>query len=59
MFNDFDEQLGSRLQTILSKWAPGIQIISIRLTKPKIPELIRRNYELIDEQHTKLLVSDV
>lgn len=55
-FNELDEELQSRLSVILASYAPGIRIISIRLTKPKIPERIRRNYELVDEQKTKYLV---
>lgn len=25
-------------------WAPGIEIIAIRITKPQIPEAIRKSY---------------
>ena len=29
----------------LQYWAPGIEILSIRITKPNIPERIRKNFE--------------
>ena len=56
MFNELDELLMSRMSRTLAQWAPGMTIVSIRMTKPKIPERLRRNYELVDEQKTNLLV---
>ena len=32
----------------------GIEIISVRVTKPKIPESIRRNFEQMEEERTKV-----
>ena len=32
-------------------------MISVRVTKPKIPEAIRKNYELMESEKTKLLIS--
>lgn len=29
----------------LQIWAPGIEILSVRVTKPNIPERIRKNFE--------------
>jgi hypothetical protein len=43
-----DENLKSALQFDLTKWAPGLQVHSVRVTKPKIPETIRKNYELVN-----------
>jgi regulator of protease activity HflC (stomatin/prohibitin superfamily) len=37
--------------------APGLNVISVRVTKPKIPEAIRKNYELMEGEKTKLLIS--
>ena len=37
--------------------APGLNVISVRVTKPKIPEAIRKNYELMESEKTKLLIS--
>lgn len=32
----------------LQIWAPGIEILSVRVTKPNIPERIRRNFETME-----------
>lgn len=32
----------------LETWAPGIEILSIRVTKPNIPERIRKNFEYME-----------
>ena len=37
--------------------APGLNVHSVRVTKPKIPEAIRKNYELMESEKTKLLIS--
>jgi hypothetical protein len=37
--------------------APGLRVLSVRVTKPKIPETIRKNYELMESEKTKLLIS--
>lgn len=47
-FDSLDEQLAEALQSGAAKWAPGIEIISIRVTKPKIPENLMKNYEQIE-----------
>jgi hypothetical protein len=47
IFLQIDENLKSALQFDLTKWAPGLQVHSVRVTKPKIPETIRKNYELV------------
>jgi hypothetical protein len=33
----------------LEIWAPGIEILSVRITKPKVPERIRKNFELMEK----------
>ncbi|XVF03208.1 hypothetical protein REPUB_Repub04eG0241700 [Reevesia pubescens] len=40
-----------------TRYAPGIEILSVRVTKPTIPESIRRNYEQMEEERTKVLIS--
>ena len=40
------------LQKDCDKWAPGIEIISIRVTKPVIPQSLMKNYEAIEAQKT-------
>ncbi|MGH0141860.1 UNVERIFIED_CONTAM: hypothetical protein FKN15_074996 [Acipenser sinensis] len=52
-----DENLKLALQKDLNAMAPGLTIQAVRVTKPKIPETIRRNFELMEAEKTKLLVS--
>lgn len=51
-FDSLDEQLASALQEGCVKWAPGIEIIAIRVTKPRIPETLLKNYEKIEAAKT-------
>lgn len=37
--------------------APGLIIQAVRVTKPKIPESIRKNYELMEAEKSKLLIA--
>ncbi len=45
------------LQSSCDQWAPGLEIIAIRVTKPRIPESIRANYEQMETEKTKLLIA--
>ena len=45
------------LQGDCTRYAPGIEIISVRVTKPRIPESIRRNFEQMEEERTKVQLS--
>lgn len=45
------------MQRDLVEMAPGLTIQAVRVTKPKIPEPIRKNYELMEGEKTKLLIS--
>lgn len=56
-FSDLDENLASALQKDCDKYDTGLSIIAIRVTKPKIPTAVLRNYEAVEEQKTKLKVS--
>jgi len=56
-FDQIDENLKSAIQSDLSEMAPGLKVLSVRVTKPKIPEAIRKNYELMEGEKTKLLIS--
>ncbi|XP_010857835.1 PREDICTED: erlin-1 isoform X1 [Bison bison bison] len=47
LFDQIDENLKQALQKDLNVMAPGLTIQAVRVTKPKIPEAIRRNFELI------------
>jgi len=39
------------------QWAPGIEIIAVRVTKPRIPDTIRSNFEQIEAEKAKLQVA--
>lgn len=56
-FDQLDEALVSALQAGCDKHAPGIEVIAVRVTKPKIPEGIRSNYEEMEREKTKLLIA--
>jgi len=58
LFSDIDEYLKTALSQDLSVLAPGLIINTVRVTKPKIPETIRKNYELMEGEKTKLLISE-
>lgn len=47
LFDQIDENLKTALQKDLNDLAPGLSIHAVRVTKPKIPETIRKNYELM------------
>lgn len=51
-FDSLDEQLANALQEGCYKWAPGIEVIAIRVTKPRIPDSILKNYEKIESAKT-------
>ncbi|XP_064320588.1 erlin-1 isoform X2 [Phalacrocorax carbo] len=55
--DQIDENLKLALQNDLNVMAPGLTIQAVRVTKPKIPEAIRRNFELMEAEKTKLLIA--
>ncbi|XP_066486662.1 erlin-1-like isoform X2 [Tiliqua scincoides] len=57
LFDQIDENLKLALQQDLNAMAPGLTIQAVRVTKPKIPEAIRRNFELVEAEKTKLLIA--
>jgi len=57
LFHTVDDRLQAALQESCDKWAPGIEIIAIRITKPKIPDAILRNYEQMENEKTKFMVT--
>ncbi|KAK7848949.1 erlin-2 [Quercus suber] len=57
IFAMIDEKMKDALQGDCTRYAPGIEIISVRVTKPKIPESIRRNFEQMEEERTKVLIA--
>ena len=56
-FDNLDEHIAEVLQENARKWAPGIEIISIRVTKPTIPRELEQNYVEIEKQKTQLQVT--
>ena len=56
-FDTLDEHLQLALQRDCNNWAPGIEIISVRVTKPRIPEQIKKNFEAMEAEKTKLLIA--
>lgn len=56
LFQDVDDLLGKALQEDANKWAPGVEIIAVRITKPHIPHSIQANYEAMEAEKTRLLI---
>ncbi|KAF8383023.1 hypothetical protein PRIPAC_72165 [Pristionchus pacificus] len=57
IFNKIDENIKKALQVDLNIMAPGLVVNAVRVTKPKIPEDVRINYEMMEAEKTKLLVA--
>eukprot|EP00033_Pygsuia_biforma_P003292 GCRY01003607.1.p1 GENE.GCRY01003607.1~~GCRY01003607.1.p1 ORF type:complete len:281 (+),score=47.60 GCRY01003607.1:238-1080(+) len=54
-FGEVDELIGAALQKSCDSWAPGIEIISVRLTKPRIPRSVMQHYEDMEAEKTRFL----
>lgn len=57
MFDQIDEKMKDALQGDCTRYAPGVEILSVRVTKPTIPANIKRNFELMEEERTKALIA--
>ncbi|CAJ0944893.1 unnamed protein product, partial [Mesorhabditis belari] len=57
LFDKIDENLKHSLQMELQVMAPGLFVQSVRVTKPRIPDAIRQNYERMETEKTRLLVA--
>ncbi|ELU09244.1 hypothetical protein CAPTEDRAFT_175010 [Capitella teleta] len=57
LFDQIDENLKLSLQASVTEMAPGLSIQGVRVTKPKIPEQIRKNYEIMEGERTKLMIA--
>lgn len=55
-FETLDESLATAIQRDCNKWAPGVEIIAVRVTKPRIPDSIARNFIDMEAEKTKLLI---
>lgn len=53
MFDQLDEALVDTLSSAIAVYAPGLEIQSIRVTKPRIPEAILKNYERVEAERTE------
>jgi len=47
LLDQIDENLRNSLQADLTVNSPGLTVRGVRVTKPKIPEQIRKNYEMM------------
>jgi len=56
-FDQIDENLADALQNELTEMAPGLRILNVRVTKPRIPESVRQNYETMEAEKTKLMIA--
>ncbi|CAN6471117.1 unnamed protein product [Victoria cruziana] len=57
MFDQIDDKMKEAIQRDCTHYAPGIEIISVRVTKPTIPSSIRKNFEQMEEERTKVLIA--
>jgi len=57
-FDQIDEQLKMALQKDLNSLAPGLKVMGVRVTKPKIPNDIKQNYESMEAEKTKYLIEE-
>eukprot|EP01126_Amoeba_proteus_P053237 TRINITY_DN647_c0_g2_i11.p1 TRINITY_DN647_c0_g2~~TRINITY_DN647_c0_g2_i11.p1 ORF type:complete len:329 (-),score=53.04 TRINITY_DN647_c0_g2_i11:122-1108(-) len=57
MFSQLDEALAKSLQSTCDAYDTGIKIVAIRVTKPRIPENVRMNFEAVEISRTQLLVA--
>ena len=55
-FETLDEELIKALETDLAAWVPGLEILSIRVTKPRIPSKIKSNFETMEAEKTRFLI---
>ena len=55
LFSTIDERLKEALQEACDVWAPGIEIIAVRVTKPVLPASIEENFRQTEEEKAKLL----
>eukprot|EP01090_Pellita_catalonica_P014037 TRINITY_DN3480_c0_g1_i1.p1 TRINITY_DN3480_c0_g1~~TRINITY_DN3480_c0_g1_i1.p1 ORF type:complete len:345 (-),score=69.22 TRINITY_DN3480_c0_g1_i1:63-1097(-) len=56
-FATLDEALAKALQRDCDKWNTGINVIAIRVTKPRIPTNVRKNYEAVEQEKTEMLIA--
>lgn len=57
-FSDMDDLLLEVLQAGARQWAPGVEIVGVRISKPRIPAEIEQHYQAMEAEKTKLLVAE-
>lgn len=58
LFDTLDEHLQGALQADCNQWAPGIEIIAVRVTKPRVPDKIVQGFVQIENEKTQLKISE-
>eukprot|EP00286_Rhodomonas_abbreviata_P006084 CAMPEP_0181330404 /NCGR_PEP_ID=MMETSP1101-20121128/23883_1 /TAXON_ID=46948 /ORGANISM="Rhodomonas abbreviata, Strain Caron Lab Isolate" /LENGTH=260 /DNA_ID=CAMNT_0023439661 /DNA_START=193 /DNA_END=975 /DNA_ORIENTATION=- len=56
-FDTVDDRIREALQTDCTSFDTGIEIIAVRVTKPRIPEVVRKNYEEMEAQRTQFMIA--
>lgn len=56
-FDQVDDIMKEALQQDCTKHAPGVNILSVRVTKPSIPDSIVANFKAMEEERTKELIA--
>ena len=51
-----DENLIEALSKVTEEWAPAIKIISIRVTKPRIPDKLKQLFENMESERSDYLI---
>lgn len=57
LFEKIDEAIQEELQNSCDRFDTGIDIISVRVSKPTIPKEVKDNYVNMEAERTKLLVA--
>jgi len=56
LFDTLDENLIDALEKVTKEWAPAIKIISIRVTKPRIPDNLKVLFEKMESERSNYLI---
>lgn len=56
-FDKIDDQLMSALQKDIDRFDAGVDIISVRVTKPRLPEAVRKAFEQKDAERANLALA--
>ncbi|CAE7947781.1 erlin1 [Symbiodinium sp. KB8] len=56
-FSELDDRIAGALRETLERWAPGVEVIAVRASKPRVPQQVKANFELVEVERTKLLIA--